>query len=150
MDLDLKDSPATNAHQSISQTNSIRANDEVRYDTSELSEVEEPAALETSSSTSDSPRTQQSEFGQQEHDISESESEHQGGSEDGEYDLDDAPPTNVAAHQTSSSPDSPRPAKRKLELDDDQQYMLKNPELYGLRRSVCARRLASPTNLLTW
>lgn len=148
MDLDSKDSPATDAPQSISQINSILANDEARYDTSELSEVEEPAALETSPSTSNSPRTQQSEFGQQEHEISESESEHLGGSEDGDYDLDDAPPTNVVADHSSSS-ESPRPAKRKLDLDDDQQYMLKNPELYGLRRSVCNHKLSSPTSLLT-
>lgn len=137
MDLDSKDSPATIVPQSIPQINSVAAGEEARYDTSELSEVEEPAVLETSSSTSHSPRTQQSEFGQQEQENSESESGHEGGSEDGDYSIDDdVPAANVVVDQ-SSDEESPRPAKRKHELDDDQQAMLANPELYGLRRSVC-------------
>lgn len=135
MDLDSKDSPASNAPLSISQTNLVSAEDDARSETSDLSEVEEPAALDTSPSTSHSPRTQQSEFGQQGQDNSESESEQQGGSEDGDYDLDDEVPAPNFQVDQSSEEESPRPAKRKLDLDDDQQAMLANPELYGLRRS---------------
>lgn len=138
MDLD-SNSPVADATHSIPQMNSTAAGNDVRYDTSDLSEVEEQAVIATSPSTSHSPRTQQSESGQQEPENSESESEHQGGSEDGDYDLDDdVPATTFPIDQSSEEDESPRPAKRKLDLDDDQQAMLANPELYGLRRSVRA------------
>lgn len=150
VNLDSKDSPDSDAPRSVSQTNSIPAHEEARYDTSDLSEVEEPAVLATSPSPSDSPREQQSEFGQQEQEQenSESESEHVGGSEDGDYDLDDAPPTNPP-DGGSSSQESPRPRKRKLEVDDDHQYMMANPELYGLRRSVRVEKLPGTRYQLT-
>lgn len=41
-------------------------------------------------------------------------------------------------HDRSSSEESIRPAKRKADDVDDEEYMKQNPELYGLRRSVRA------------
>ena len=41
-------------------------------------------------------------------------------------------------HDRSSSEESIRPAKRKANDVDDEEYMKQNPELYGLRRSVRA------------
>lgn len=54
---------------------------------------------------------------------------------------DDAPPflnngfPDDAASEDSSSSQSPRPGKRKTREEDDD-YMIQDPELYGLRRSV--------------
>jgi chromodomain-helicase-DNA-binding protein 1 len=45
--------------------------------------------------------------------------------------LDDGIPTITRA----SSSDSSRPAKRKAKIEEDE-YIMANPELYGLRRSV--------------
>lgn len=58
-------------------------------------------------------------------------------SEDGEYDLESPLPveTNGARVDRSSSHDSLRPSKRKAGPEDDD-YIMNNPELYGLRRSV--------------
>ncbi|KAI9674782.1 MAG: hypothetical protein M1817_001686 [Caeruleum heppii] len=63
-----------------------------------------------------------------------------GESEDAEYDLDDTAPldTNGARDDRSTSQDSRRPLKRKPGLDDDE-HIMNNPELYGLRRSGRAR-----------
>lgn len=62
------------------------------------------------------------------------------GEDDADFD-DDAPLHDDAEgmrHDRSSSEDSVRPAKRKAEDVDDEEYMKQNPELYGLRRSVRA------------
>jgi len=57
-------------------------------------------------------------------------------SEDAEFDIEESPQP-VAEHvQRSSSIESRRPPKRKLPAEEDP-HILANPELYGLRRSVC-------------
>lgn len=55
--------------------------------------------------------------------------------------IDDVLPTPTRA----SSSDSSRPPKRKAKVDEDE-YIKANPELYGLRRSVCLP-LKHPTEL---
>jgi chromodomain-helicase-DNA-binding protein 1 len=61
------------------------------------------------------------------------------GEEDADFD-EETPPPEPAHHMrqdSSSSEGSLRPGKRKAEMIDDEEYMKQNPELYGLRRSVC-------------
>lgn len=71
------------------------------------------------------------------------------GSVDSQYLEDDQPdngltaPTTSARRQSSSSHGteiSAHSAKRKRESDEDEDFMLRNPELYGLRRSGRARQ----------
>ena len=62
------------------------------------------------------------------------------GSDDGDYDMDDSPqPAANVSPSPSSHHSTETLGKRKAEADEDD-YMLNNPELYGLRRSV--RRLS--------
>ncbi len=59
------------------------------------------------------------------------------GSDDGDFDTETPPLADAGSPDDvrSSSQDSRRNGKRKAEADHDD-YMLENPELYGLRRSV--------------
>ena len=59
------------------------------------------------------------------------------GSDDADYDMETPPPADadMARDARSSSQDSRHGTKRKVGLDDDD-FMLNDPELYGLRRSV--------------
>lgn len=59
------------------------------------------------------------------------------GSDDADYDMETPPPAHADSprHARSSSQDSRHGTKRKVGLDDDD-FMLNDPELYGLRRSV--------------
>lgn len=73
------------------------------------------------------------------HDMATSESDQEEdveGEDDADFDI-ETPPAETGAlrRASSSSHDSSRPAKRKASMDDDE-FMMQNPELYGLRRSV--------------
>lgn len=60
------------------------------------------------------------------------------GSEDADYAAPESPPSpqsNESRRNSTSSESSSQSRKRKVDVDDEQ-YMQKNPELYGLRRSV--------------
>ena len=59
------------------------------------------------------------------------------GSDDPDYDMGTPPAANAGSpgDMRSSSQDSPRQRKRKAGVEPDD-YMLNDPELYGLRRSV--------------
>ena len=61
------------------------------------------------------------------------------GEEDADFDEETPPPqaADDMRQDSSSSEGSLRPGKRKADMIDDEQYMKQNPELYGLRRSVC-------------
>jgi chromodomain-helicase-DNA-binding protein 1 len=67
-----------------------------------------------------------------------SEDEDAEGEADGDYDSETPPPAqlNTGRACSSTSQDSRRPSKRKASVEDDE-YITQNPELYGLRRSVC-------------
>ena len=62
------------------------------------------------------------------------------GSDDAEYELDSSPPPaiqNAALRDTrSASETSSKLGKRKASADDEEDFMINDPELYGLRRSV--------------
>jgi chromodomain-helicase-DNA-binding protein 1 len=115
--------------------NSTLTNDDAQYDSesdSILSEVANPIVDEPSPAPS---RNHQSEFGAQ--DSESSAAEVQDESDDADFDMEDTPaPTapHLARQDRSTSAESRRPAKRKLDLEDE--HILANPELYGLRRSV--------------
>ena len=116
--------------------NSTLTNDDAPYDSeSDLSDVANPIVDEPSPAPS---RNQQSEFGAQDTDASESSAaEVQDESDDADFDMEESPapiaPERVR-QERSTSVESRRPAKRKLDLEDE--HILANPELYGLRRSV--------------
>ena len=58
-------------------------------------------------------------------------------SDDEDFEI-DSPPRSVSAprESRSASEESRRPPKRKVGVEDDEDIM-NNPELYGIRRSVC-------------
>ena len=116
-------------------------NDDAPYDSdSDLSDVANPILDIASPAASLKHEPDDSE---QEQDATSSAVEVQEVSDDADYDLDDDPPTTtaIAESQRSASTESRRPAKRKLGVEDDE-HILANPELYGLRRSVCSLPLA--------
>jgi len=116
--------------------NSNLTTEDAPYDSeSDLSEVEIPNVEEPSPSSS---ANDQSQFGDQDSDASGSDAqEAQEESDDAEFDMEEspAPPaTNGRQSERSTSTESRRPTKRKLVVPEDYRA---NPELYGLRRSVC-------------
>lgn len=129
--------PRANGHTSPLQ-NSTSINDDAPYESeSDLSEVAIPNVDEASPATS---TNHQSEFGARDSDDSESSAaEEMQQASDADFDMEDSPAaetSHAARQERSTSTESRRPAKRKLEPDN---YILANPELYGLRRSVCVR-----------
>lgn len=115
---------------------SALTNEDAPYDSeSDLSDVVNPIVDEPSPATSSS---HQYGAAAQDTDVSESSAaEAQDESDDAEFDMEDSlpeAPSNAAREERSTSTESRRPAKRKLGLEDE--HMLANPELYGLRRSV--------------
>ena len=126
--------PISNGHNTPLASSTL-TNDDAPYDSeSDLSEVAIPMIEEASPATSSN---HQSEFGGQETDASNSSPEQQNESDDAEFDMGDSPApvaTNGGRDERSTSVESRRPAKRKLGVEDE--HILANPELYGLRRSV--------------
>lgn len=129
---------------------SVLTNDDAPYDSeSALSEVAVAIVDQPSPASS---THQQSDFGAEGTDAEESSAaEAQGESDDAEFDMEDSPAPVVTNGERdgSSSADSRRPLKRKAAVED--QHMLANPELYGLRRSVSfPLRYKLLASLLTW
>ena len=60
------------------------------------------------------------------------------GSDDADYEMESLPPPEiqVTRDERSSSEDSRRPLKRKAGGIEEDEYIMNNPELYGIRRSV--------------
>lgn len=116
--------------------NSALTNEDAPYDSeSDLSEVAIPIIDEPSPAASD----HQSAFGANDTEASPpSSAEAQEESDDADFDMEDSPApvvSNGGREARSSSEESRRPAKRKVGGDEDE-HILANPELYGLRRSV--------------
>ena len=129
---------------------SLLTNDDAPYDSeSDLSEVANPIIDEPSPATS---THHQSEFGARDTDDSESSAaEAQDESDDADFDMEEspAPPTtNAGRLDRSTSTESRRPPKRKLGIEEEE-HILANPALYGLRRSVCGRKDGSQLLVLT-
>jgi len=115
---------------------SALTNEDAPYDSeSDLSEVAIPIIDEPSPA----PSNPQSEFGEQAERHSESSGvEVQDASDDADFDMEDSPApaaSNGRRNDRSTSTESRRPPKRKQGVEDDE-HILANPELYGLRRSV--------------
>jgi len=111
-------------------------NEDAPYDSeSDLSEVAIPIVDEPSPA----PSNPQSEFGEQAQVHTESSgAEAQDASDDADFDMEDSPAPVASGGRRddrSTSTESRRPPKRKLGVEDDE-HILANPELYGLRRSV--------------
>jgi chromodomain-helicase-DNA-binding protein 1 len=127
--------PLLNGHVSPFESSTL-TNDDAPYDSeSDLSEVANPIVDEPSPAPS---RNHQPEFGAQDTDASESSAaEVQDESEDADFDMEDSPAPTAPdrGRQDRSTSTESRPAKRKLDLEDE--HIQANPELYGLRRSVC-------------
>lgn len=120
------------------------SNDDAPGDSeSELSDVGNPTVDEPSPA----PSNHRPGFGAQDSDASEESSpEDQEQSDDGDFDEEDTPAAaafNGQRSERSSTVESSRPAKRKSGGTDQDRYMLENPELYGLRRSVWLNDLTS-------
>lgn len=115
---------------------------------SELSDVGNPTVDEPSPASSN----QQPMFGGQDSDATEDSSpEDQEQSDDADFDEEETPAAaafNGQRSERSSTVESSRPAKRKPGVTDQDRYMLENPELYGLRRSVGASRSHIPLKLV--
>lgn len=124
----------SNGHDSPLQ-NPALTNDDAPYDSeSDLSEVVNPIVDAPSPATS---ANHQSEFGHS--DPSDSSAGEAQEDEDADFDIEESPaPAASERDERSTSTESRRPAKRKQATED--QHMLANPELYGLRRSVSYQR----------
>jgi chromodomain-helicase-DNA-binding protein 1 len=114
----------------------VLTNDDAPYDSeSDLSEVAIPVIERPSTA----PSNHEPEFAAGGNEDSESSAAGaQGETDDADFDMEDspaAPAANGERHDRSTSVESPRPAKRKIGIKEDE-YILANPELYGLRRSV--------------
>lgn len=114
----------------------VLTNDDAPYDSeSDLSEV----AIPVIERPSPAPSNHEPEFAAGGNEDSESSAaDAQGETDDADFDMEDspaAPAANGERHDRSTSVESRRPAKRKVGIKEDE-YILANPELYGLRRSV--------------
>lgn len=111
--------------------NPVLTNDDAPYDSeSDLSDTGNPVVDALSPATS---ANHEVEFGQS---PESSDAEVHDESEDADFDMEESPAPVVEREDRSTSAESRRPAKRKLAAEDDP-HILANPELYGLRRSVC-------------
>ncbi|KAL8839095.1 MAG: hypothetical protein Q9170_001877 [Blastenia crenularia] len=108
------------------------------------SESELSEALDAPNTSLSSPHLNAENDFQATYDLHDSQSSHDDdalGSDDAEYEMDDFPAPAVqppSRRSASSSPASSKLGKRKASVEDDD-YMMNDPELYGLRRSGRAR-----------
>lgn len=129
--------PYTNGHISPLAVHVAPTHSSAQHSDSDLSDAREPAAPEPSSDI-DAPGE---EYDDDEPMAVESDSSADvdaEGEPDGDYDSDSPPSEHAPSSraQSVSSQESSRPLKRKASSEKDD-YMTQNPELYGLRRSVC-------------
>lgn len=132
-----------NGHSSPQAGRNARIILDDRVSESDLSDVNDNTALRESSSPS-SPNNQSPQEAEQDLDSqggaeSTDNDEDNNASDDADFDMEDspAPSQSDAPHdETSTSNGSRRVPKRKAGGGEDE-YIRENPELYGLRRSVC-------------
>lgn len=77
--------------------------------------------------------------------IVSSDSDNDNASEDADFDVEESPAashSDAAQDERSASNDSRQSSKRKVEAEEED-YIAANPELYGLRRSVCGENFSS-------
>ena len=140
--------PYTNGHLSPLAVHVTSANSPLQLSDSDLSDTREPAAP-APTSDADAPGEEYDEDEDMAVVSDSSDDVDAEGEPDGDYDS-DSPPSEQAesdhAH-SSASQESRRPPKRKASVEKED-YMTQNPELYGLRRSVC-QYLLSHSHKLT-
>lgn len=136
--------PAMNGHLSPNPTSTVPPKDTTAVTESDLSEVRDDAQLEVlSDPPSSSPDPESPDAYEQDLSASDEDSDQDAeGSDDADYE--DIHPA-AAQHEDSDRSRSPSIAsdkskKRKMSMDEED-YILANPELYGLRRSVRVKNL---------
>lgn len=127
----------TNGHASpfAAEANTTRA---LSADSESESSPAEDAAAQGASSDEDAPGEEYDEDEEMASDTESSDDEDADGEPDGDYDSETPLPEQAngrRSRSSSSSEDSVRPTKRKASVEEDEDIMA-NPELYGLRRSV--------------
>ncbi|KZF22304.1 putative chromodomain helicase [Xylona heveae TC161] len=100
--------------------------------------VNDPETCDRSSSPVDQVDGPSSQDENPDIEVSEPSDDSESGSEDADFDVESPPATNGIRESSASSQDRPKPTKRKMGVEDDE-YIMNNPELYGLRRSGRAR-----------
>ena len=140
--------PYTNGHTTPLAVHAAPAQSPSQHSDSHLSDTQPPAVAEASSDV-DAPGDDDDDDEPMAADSDSSEDVDAEGEPDADYDSDSPPSEHAPSSraQSVSSQESSRPNKRKASSDKDD-YMTQNPELYGLRRSVCASRPLRE-NLLT-
>ncbi len=122
-----------------------------RVSESDLSEVNETTALQSSPSPSTSPSSNRRDSPRpvdpesDESSDNDSDNDDNNASDDADFDMEESPAPSQSdglQDQRSTSNDSRRIPKRKAVAEEDD-YIRENPELYGLRRSVCSPMLYS-------
>ncbi|KAI9761412.1 MAG: hypothetical protein M4579_001062 [Chaenotheca gracillima] len=128
-----------NGHLSPLAGNVITADDISSDSESALSDIE-PPRIESSTPSSSKPDASSQNDNADVDTLQSSDAENEAASEDAEYDLETPPePAHTNAQESRSvSQDSGRLSKRKSGVEEDE-HILNNPELYGLRRSGRAR-----------
>jgi chromodomain-helicase-DNA-binding protein 1 len=128
--------PYTNGHASPLAVHVAHDHSSSAHSDSGLSDDREPAAPEPSSDV-DAPGEEDDDEQPMAADSDSSADEDAEGEPDGDYDSDSPPSEHAPSSraQSVSSQESSRPLKRKASSDKDD-YMTRDPELYGLRRSV--------------
>ncbi|KAK5153791.1 hypothetical protein LTR04_006141, partial [Oleoguttula sp. CCFEE 6159] len=127
-----------NGHMSPLAHNASSTNNLPSRSESELSDIRDPPHAQTLSASARAGLTESEDEDMPDMATSESSQDQDvAGSEDAEYDTETPPPAEAGPTRPSRSlsEDSRRPPKRKASMDSEE-YMLKDPELYGLRRSV--------------
>jgi chromodomain-helicase-DNA-binding protein 1 len=126
----------TNGHTSPLGLNVTTADDLSAPSEDESSDTKENAAR-VSSSDEDAPGEEYDEDEEMADATDSSEDADAEGEPDADYDSETPPPARADSRaRSSSSQESTRPSKRKASVEDDE-HITQNPELYGLRRSVC-------------
>lgn len=135
--------PLSNGHLSSPVANVTNGDKIPSHSDSELSDAKD-ATAEDGSSNDEAQEDTHDEDAQGYSMTDSSEDVDAEGEPDGDYDSETPPPAEqeASAAETSSSDTSRRPSKRKASVDDDE-FMEQNPELYGLRRSVCYNQVSS-------
>jgi chromodomain-helicase-DNA-binding protein 1 len=110
---------------------------------SDLSEVNDTVTARPLPSTSDDHHQSADEdenmYGEEQGANASSESDNDNPSEDADFDMEESPAashSDAAQDERSTSNDSRQSTKRKV-ANEEEDYINANPELYGLRRSVC-------------
>lgn len=128
----------TNGHGSPYAADTAATNGLSLHSESDMSDSNEHAAADSASDVDAPGEEDDEEDVEMAQDSDSSDDVDAEGEADGDYDSESPPPEQPESDdaRSSASQESPRPLKRKGSPKGDD-YITQNPELYGLRRSVC-------------